>query len=142
MRQMERRQRTAAATVARYRGQPVVMGRSDCAKVMAFAARKMGVPPGLAKAGSYSSVPGAVRALKAMGAETLPELLDQRFTRIGYASALPADIIALACDSPIGSLALVTEAGALRAFACLEGGVWDVVAPHQIVGCWRMPWKP
>lgn len=142
MKQMARRKAAATATIARFVGQPVVMGQTDCGKVSSFAARQMGVSPRLAKAGSYSSEAGALRALRRMGAETLPDLLDQRFARIGFARALPADLIALECASPIGALAVVTEAGALRAFACLEGGVWDVVAPHRIVGCWRMPWKP
>ena len=133
MKQMRDRAEAVRKTIERYRGRPCSFAAAtDCGRVGAFALKSLGgLPVAMTRVGSYRSLPGAVKALRGLGAASLPELLDQRLTRIGFAQALPADLIALACDHPLGSLAVVTEPGARRAFACLAGGTWDVIAPKE-----------
>jgi hypothetical protein len=109
---LQARQKAFAATVAYFKDRPLVWGRTDCARIIARHVRHMGYRTKLAKAGSYSSLIGAVRALKRTGFASLPEALDSMgFTRIPPAAALIADILALPGDGDLHALQIVAGNG-------------------------------
>jgi hypothetical protein len=109
---LQARQAALAATVAYFENRPLVWGRTDCARIVARHVRNMGHPTKLAKAGSYSSLVGAVRALKRTGFATLPEAIDAMgFVRIPPAAALVADVLALPGDGDLHALQIVAGNG-------------------------------
>lgn len=89
-----RRQAAASAAVARFKGKVHRIGSNDCARMAAFTLRKLGHTVNLPAAGSYSSLRGGLKVLKAMGHDSLEAALDgMGLQRIPLAMALPADII-------------------------------------------------
>ena len=93
-----RRRDAAQATLARFKGKPLVYGTNDCARMAALHLRRLGYRLGdlFPKAGSYGSLLGAKRALKARGFSDLPEALDAAgLVRATLAFAVVADIIAV-----------------------------------------------
>lgn len=70
-----------AATFDRFNGQPLVLGKTDCARMVAFHLKQLGLKPPLLKAGYYSTEVGARRALMRMGVSSLSEIMDQHFER-------------------------------------------------------------
>lgn len=109
---LQLRQKAFEATVTHFEGRPLVWGQTDCARIVARHIRNMGRPTKLAKAGSYSSLVGAVRALKRSGFASLPEALDAMgFVRIPPAAALIADVLALPGDSDLHALQIVAGNG-------------------------------
>jgi hypothetical protein len=93
---LELRQQAAQATLDHFQGKSFSFADgNDCAKMALFCLRKLGVRIPIAKAGSYKTVASARAALKRLGVNSLPELMDKYFERIPPASALPADLIEL-----------------------------------------------
>lgn len=139
MSEMLRRQRAAQATVDRFRGVPFAYGKNDCARLAAFALRQMGHKPGLAKAGSYSSVLGASRALKRLGHDDLASALDALgLLRIPPIAALPGDLIMLPGLGAFGG-AITMAVGNGRVLGYhedLDGA--DILQPVEFVGAWRI----
>ncbi|MFN3584830.1 DUF6950 family protein [Phenylobacterium sp.] len=89
-----RRRDAAQAAFDRFNGRALAWGRDDCLRLAAFDLRKMGRAVSLAKAGSYSSLAGALRALRRTGFATLAEAVDaEGLVRIPPAAALPADLL-------------------------------------------------
>lgn len=109
---LQARREAFAKTVAYYEGRPLVWGRTDCSRIIARHLRHMGHKPTLAKAGSYSSLVGAVRALKRTGFASLPEAIDgMGLQRIPPSAALIADILALPGDGDLHALQIVAGNG-------------------------------
>lgn len=136
--ELERRNRALRATLARFDGKPFAWGRNDCARMVAFALRKLGRPIPMAKAGSYKTALGARAALKRMGHAGLEALFDSERERIAPAMALPCDVLLIPGDEGFGALALQLTNG--RAFMFHEdSGAATVVQPDpaQIIGAWR-----
>ncbi len=139
MSEMLRRQRAAQATVDRFRSVPFAYGKTDCARLAAFVLRQMGYKPGLAKAGSYSSALGAVRALKRLGHDDLPSALDAlSLLRIPPIAALPADLIMLPGEGAFGgAIAMAVGNGRVLGYhEDLDGA--DILQPVEFVGAWRL----
>lgn len=91
---LERRHGAIEATMARYRGRPFAFGKVDCAKVAAFHLKRLGYPVFISKAGAYHNALGARAALKRMGYDSLPKLLDGLgLVRIPYSRMLLGDIV-------------------------------------------------
>lgn len=106
------RQAAFAQTTARFIDRDHAYGKTDCARIAAYHLRKMGHRPKLAKAGSYASLLGAVRALKRTGFASLPEALDaMNLPRIAPASALVGDLLALPGDDDFHALQIVAGNG-------------------------------
>lgn len=139
MNEMLRRQRSAQATVDRFRGVPFAYGKNDCGRLAAFALRQMGHKPSLAKAGSYSSALGAARALKRLGHADLASALDSLgLLRIPPIAALPADLVMLPGEGPFGgALALSVGNGRVLSYhEDLDGA--DILQPIEFVAAWRL----
>lgn len=115
--EMEFRVAAASATLARFKDIPFEWGRRDCAKMGAFHARKMGCPVKvLAKAGSYFTAMGAGRALKRLGYDNLPALVDAHFPQVAPAAAWVGDFLELRSDSPLGCIAIYLGNGVVIAY--------------------------
>ncbi len=139
MNEMLRRQQAAQATVDRFRGVPFAYGKNDCARLAAFALRKMGHKPGLAKAGSYSSALSAARALKRLGHADLPSALDALgLLSIPPIAVLPADLVMLPGVGAFGgAIAMAVGNGRVLGYhEDLDGA--DILQPVEFVGAWRV----
>lgn len=131
------RRDAAQATLARFEDQPFAWGRFDCAKMLAFHLRGMGISPGSGKAGSYSTAIGARRALTRLGVSSLADLLDRRFERIAPAAALVGDVVALPSTGKLDAIGIVLGNGRLLAYH--EDAIGAVVVqPLKMVGAWRI----
>ena len=136
--ELERRRRAAQATVDRFKGVPFEYGKNDCVRMAAFVLRQLGHRPKLAKAGSYKSAAGAVRALKRAGYATLAEALDaMNLPRIAPAAALPGDIILVPGEAPFDG-ALHVAVGNGRTLAYHEDLIGaDILQPTEYIAAWR-----
>lgn len=70
-----------SATFDRFNGQALVLGKTDCARMVAFHLKQLGFKPSLLKGGAYSTEVGARRALKRLGVSSLSEIMDRHFPR-------------------------------------------------------------
>lgn len=138
MSEMLRRVEVAQATLDAYRGKELVWGRTDCARLAAYSARRMGWPISLASFGSYETAAGAARVLKRNGCADMGELVDKMgLPRIPPASALPADIVAVQGDG-LGGLSLTVALGNGRLVG-FRGGPAAVLQPLlPPLAAWRV----
>lgn len=141
------RQAAAQATVARFDGRPLAWGRDDCARMAAFHIKRLGHKVSLAKAGSYHSAAGAVRAIRRAGHASLAAAVDAHgLPRIAPARAMMGDLIGLRADGAPeadgpeaggeGWVALMVCLGNGRALGFLEGRC-GVIQPLEIAIAWR-----
>ena len=133
------RQQAAQAAVARFKGQPLIYGKNDCVRLAAFVLRKMGHRPQLAKAGSYSTALGAVRALERAGYEDLAAAVDALgLPRIAPAAAWVADLVLLPAEGPFGgALSVAVGNGRVLGYHEDVGGA-DILQPVQYLAAWRV----
>lgn len=131
------RRSAAQATVDRFKGRVFSYGKDDCVRLAAFVLRKRGHRPQLGKAGSYSSLLGAKRALKRAGYETLAEALDAMgLPRIPPASVLPGDIVMVPADAFDGGFGVAVGNGRVIGWhEDLETA--DICHPLVFVAAWR-----
>ncbi|WP_157134542.1 DUF6950 family protein [Sphingomonas sp. PAMC 26605] len=131
------RQQAAQATVDRFKDRPFAYGKDDCVRLAAFVLRKRGHRPQLGKAGGYSSLIGARRALKRAGYETLAGALDALgLARIAPAGVLPADIVMVASDVFDGGLGVVVGNGRVIGWH-EDSDKAEICHPLSFVGAWR-----
>lgn len=136
--ELERRNRALRATLERFGDQPFAWGRNDCARMVAFALRKLGRPVQVAKAGSYKTALSARAALKRLGYTDLESLLDAQRERIAPAMALPCDVLLLPGDEGFGALALQLPNQSAFMFHEDTGTATAVrLVPDKIIGAWR-----
>lgn len=137
-RPLVRRQKAVEATKARFAGKSFAWGSADCAKMVAFHLKQLGIKVRLSKAGQYKTALGAKGALKRMGYATLPEAMDGHgFERIAPAFALIGDVVSFASDHEIGALGLAVGNGNMLAFhESLPQPV--VMTMGQIDTAWRV----
>lgn len=134
---LERRHAAIEATMARYRDRPFRWGSVDCAKVAAFHLKRLGYKISISKAGSYSSPLGARRAIKRMGYDTLPLLLDGLgLTRIPYSRLLLGDVVELEGAAP-GAIGLYAGNGNIFGFH-EDHDALVTVQPSQILTAWSV----
>jgi hypothetical protein len=139
-----RRVAITQATVNKYNGRTLEWGKCDCIRPVAAQLRAFGYKVSLAKYGSYSSLTGALRALKNSGFTTLEEALEAHgVKRQGYASALPGDIMALPGEGS-SWVALVVYLGNGRVLGfgdSPDGEICGVMQPLEVVASWRLEWQ-
>lgn len=126
------------ATIARFQHQPFKLGKNDCVRMAAYVLRKRGYRPQLGKAGTYTTLVGAKRALKRAGFDTIAEALDALgLTRIAPAAALPCDIIMVPGEGPLdGALHVAVGNGRTLAYhADIDGA--DILQPIEFIAAWR-----
>jgi len=99
------RRDAAQATLARFKGRRLAYGTNDCARMAGLHLRRLGYRVQLPRAGTYKTLLGAKKQLKALGFEDLPEALDAMLLpRTTFAYVLPADIIAVPGDDGLTAL--------------------------------------
>lgn len=139
MNDMIRRRDIAQAAMRRYQHAPFAYGKNDCVRLGAFVLRRRGHRLKLAKAGTYHSALGAVRAMKRAGVASIEEALDaMQLPRIAPAAALPCDLVLIPGEGPFGG-ALTMAVGNGRVLGYhqdLDGA--DVLQPTEYVGAWRV----
>lgn len=112
----------AQAVVDHYLGRPFHWGRSDCVRLAAMALRKRHHRVSLIKAGDYSSLRGALKALKRAGFDSLEAAVEaQGLMSIPPAAALPCDLIGIPPAEPGPWLALSIAIGNGRVLGFQEG---------------------
>lgn len=117
MKPLIRRQKAVEATMERFRGKAFAWGSVDCAKMVAFHLKQLGIKVRLSKAGTYKTAIGARGALKRLGYDNLTAAMDGHgFERIAPAFAMMGDVVAFASDHEIGALGIVTGNGNMLAF--------------------------
>ncbi len=125
------------ATVDRFKARPFRYGSNDCARMVAFHLKRLGLKVSLAKAGSYRSALGATRALKRLGHDSLAEAIDAMgLTRIAPAAAVVGDIVELPGEAPFGALTVAVGNGRVLGFhEDLVGA--DILQPREYLAAWR-----
>ena len=130
-----RRQQATQATVDHFQGKPLAYGKDDCARMVAFCLKRLGLKVSLLKAGSYSSELGAAKALKRLGYGSLVEAVDAHgLPRIAPAKAVLGDILALPAERFGGALMIAVGNG--RAFGYFDGR-FQVGQPLLFEAAWR-----
>lgn len=130
------RRDAAQAAVDRFDGQPFAWGKNDCVRLAAFTLRKLGHKPNLARAGTYSSLLGAKRALVRTGFATLEEALDALgLPRIPPAAAVVGDIVGLPGLDDWTALTVALGNGRVLGFM---SGRCGVLAPITPLTAWRV----
>lgn len=130
---MVRRVAAAEAAIARFDGAVLAYSTNDCVRLAAFTIRKLGHKPTMPKAGTYKTLLGAAKALKAAGFDDLPAALDAMgFLRIPPAMALPGDIVAMpTAHEGWVALSVQLSNGRLLGFLADPAGGPDVCAIVQ-----------
>lgn len=125
-----------SATFDRFNGVAFVLGRTDCARMVAFHLKRLGFKPSLLKAGTYSTEAGARRALARMGVTSLSEIMDRHFPRIAPAEARTGDVL---CGPGIGGTgdAMAIRLHRHNALGFLDGVCGEVVITDY-VAAWRV----
>lgn len=136
MTELELRVAATGATFARFNGQPLVLGSTDCARMLAFHLKGFGFKPSLLKAGAYSTPVGARRALKKLGVSSLSEIMDQHFPRIAPAEARTGDVLCGPSGDGMGD-AMAIRLHRQNALGFLDGVCGEVVI-HDYVAAWRV----
>lgn len=137
MTELERRAAATTATFERFNGQPLVLGKTDCARMIAFHLKQMGFRPSLLKGGSYSTEVGARRALMRLGVSSLSETMDRHFPRWDSAAqARLGDICCVAGDGGMGD-AMQVKLHRDRVLGFLDGACGELVNIQHGVA-WRV----
>lgn len=134
--ELNARRDAAQATLLRFDGAAFRWSTNDCTRLAAFHARKMGHKPNMPKSGSYSSLLGAAKALKAAGFDSLTAAVDAMFVQIPPATALVGDLVALPGEGGWPALCVYLGNGRVLGFKDGRGGV---LQPHHFVTAWRVP---
>lgn len=132
------RQQAAQATIDRFQGKPLQLGKNDCARMAVFCLRQLGVKFSLLKIGPYKTEIGAAKVLKDLGFASITEAVDALgLPRIAPAMCLPGDIMTL---KAVGSddVALAVAVGNGRVLGFWEtAGVCAVFQPVEYGTAWR-----
>lgn len=138
---LTRRIRLTQATVDKFQGVELEWGKRDCLRMFAFHVRQFGYTVGLARYGNYSSLKGAIAALRKTHKTMAAGVESYGLMPIGYASALPGDVIALPGEAVGAALAIYLGNGRALGFGDMDDReVCDVMQPLEIVGAWRVEW--
>lgn len=141
------RARAAQATLDEWKARAFRLGDADCARLVASHLRRLGYSVKLPPARSYRTPRSALIALRKLGHQTVPAMLDALgLERIAPAAALAGDIIQMRWtedgrDDEADSLAALTVAmGNGRVVGWHEdapGGA-VVMQPLDMVAAWRV----
>lgn len=138
MTELELRIAATSATFDRFNGVAFVLGKDDCAHMLAFHLRRFPLikAPSLLKVGSYKTEAGARRALMRLGVKSLSEVMDQHFPRIAPAEARTGDILCGPGDGRTGD-AMAIRLHRNNALGFLDGACGEVII-HDYVAAWRI----
>lgn len=132
------RRDAAQATLDRFGGVPFGYGHHDCARMVMFHLAQLGIAPKLPKAARYASALGARKALKRLGHDDLPAMIDAYgFERIAPASAIVGDLIALPAVDPMGAITIALGNGRVIGYHEDVLGA-AVLQPAMTEAAWRV----
>lgn len=141
----------AQAVVNDHLFQDLIYGQRDCAHLAASVLNAFGIAHPLKSAGKFKTVPQAARALKKAGFATLADAVDSTgLERIGAASALPCDLIAVRADDFIGGWSLGVVVGPNKALFFIEhagrifadvGNLLEICLYAQTAGSEVVAWR-
>lgn len=136
MTELELRAAATSATFDRFNGAPFILGKTDCARMVAFHLKELGHKPSVLKGGAYTTEAGARRALMRLGVSSLSEIMDRHFPRIAPAEARTGDVLCGPGDGGTGD-AMAIRLHRHNALAFLDGVCGEVVI-HEYVAAWRV----
>lgn len=136
MTELERRVAATTATFNRFHGQPLVLGKTDCARMVAFHLKQIGFKASLLKAGAYSTEVGARRALERMGVKSLSEIMDLHFPRIAPAEARVGDVVCVRGQGDMGE-AMQIKLHRDHCLGFLDGYCGELINFETVTG-WRV----
>jgi hypothetical protein len=135
---LQKRVAAAQATLDRFKDQPFKFGKHDCAQLVRWHLRAIGKPAKVAaKAGSYHSLAGGMRALQKLGYKDLIAAMDDHFERIPAAAALPGDVIAMPGIEGPGALTIALGNGRVVGYHEDAPGA-TVLQPIEMITGWRV----
>ena len=102
MTELETRVAATSKTFDKFNGKPLVLGKTDCARMVAFHLKQLGYKFSLLKGGHYSNEVGARLALKKLGVSSLSEIMDMHFPRIAPALAQTGDVMCVEGEGGMG----------------------------------------
>lgn len=141
MHPMIKRGKAVEDCMTRFAFKPVEPSVRDCGKLAAHAMHGMGRSAKLLNGWKGKTWASAIKYIRKEGFADLVELMDAALPdrRIGPASALPGDIIALpAMDEGFGcSLAIALDNGRVLALNA-ESGLIEPMIPRMFVCAWRL----
>lgn len=136
MTELELRVAATSATFDRFNGQPFVLGKTDCARMVAFHLKGLGFKPSLLKGGAYSTDVGARRALVRLGVSSLSEIMDRHFSRIAPAEARVGDVCCVSGDGSMGdAMQIKLHRNVVLGF--LDGACGELIN-HEYQAAWRV----
>lgn len=136
------RSHAAQGVIDRFYSKPFQWGKRDCVHLAAHALVQLGHPDPLIGVKSYSSPLGAKRAMSKAGVKDFGAYLDARFERIGYASALPGDLVGFPgafhrADDESLALGVYIDHNRILGFTSTSCG-W-APADQVVTHAWRVP---
>lgn len=137
MNDLELRVAATSKTFDKFNGQALVLGKMDCARMVAFHLRQLGHKFSLLKGGHYSNEVGARLALKKLGVSSLSEIMDMHFPRYDApAQALVGDVMCVEGDGGMGdAMQVVLHRGNGLGF---HDGVCGELAVMKHGAAWRV----
>lgn len=135
MTELELRVAATSATFARFNGQPLVLGKTDCARMVAFHLKQLGFKLSLLKAGEYSTEVGARRALERLGVKSVSDLMDLHFPRIAPAEARVGDVLCVRGKTLGDSMQIALHRGHVLG---LNEGVFAELIVLEHLFAWRV----
>lgn len=133
------RAQAAQAALDKWSKRPMRLGTSDCVRMAAAHLRKLGRKVVLPPSGSYRTVPGAMKALKVRGFETLADALDgQGLERIAPAAAIVGDILMLPGVDRLGALVVALGNGRVVGWHEDVAAGATVLQPVEYVAAWSV----
>lgn len=131
----------AQATLDAFQGRAFAWGEADCARLAAFALRRLGYKPNLSRFGPYRSELGARRALKREGFAGTEDWLDSiaGLDRVPAAFALPGDVVGLPGEGGWTALTVAMGNGRLLGFHRAAQGCAVVQPNVEPIACWGAP---
>lgn len=137
MNPLEIRAKATTATFEKFNQKPLVLGKTDCARMIAFHLGQLGHKFSLLKGGAYSTEVGARMALKKLGVSSLSEIMDKHFPRLDATDdALIGDVMCVRGEGDMGD-AMQVVLHRQHALGFHEGWCGELVV-HEPVAAWRV----
>lgn len=128
-----RRNAALAKTLAKYQGQKLVWGKTDCLRMLRSHLVAMG-HKGLPKIPPYKDEKGALRALAQAGG-SLEGILDKVLPRVAPAAMLPGDVALMQGDGPLDAIVICVGRKVVGFHQDMEEAV--IMIPHEIKAAWH-----
>lgn len=135
---LDRRAKAAQACIDRFGGRTYTPGQRDDVRMAAHLLHHLGIAVPVIKGRKWSSEAQGRKLLKKLGFADLHAAVDSLgFRRIGWASAIAGDLIALPSTCGVGALGVHTGQDAMLAFSEAYPGA-EVIRIESALHAWRV----